>query len=148
MANMNILEDLARTTFDSIEGYSKAAEKANDPDLKRQLQEHAQRRHATLNKLNAEIETAGGASVQEGSVKGSLHRVWLDIDSAFANGDEAAAERVEEGEDYLARKFSEALDSHLDASTRTTVQECFDEICNGETFGDIIASRYDQGDPD
>ena len=62
----------------------------------------------------------------------------------FENGDEAAAERVEEGEDYLKGKFESALeDDDLDAQSRSVVQQCYAEISEGERFGDMIDKQFD-----
>ena len=37
--------------------------------------------------------------------------MWQSVTAAFENNDEAAAERVEEGEDYIKNKFQQALES-------------------------------------
>lgn len=144
MANTSTLETLAQTTFDSIEGYRKAAAQAKSPHLQSALQDRAQKREATLQKLNAELEKHGTARVTSGSATGGLHRIWTDITGLFEKGDEAAAERVEEGEDYIKDKFEEALkDTDLDQSQRLVIEQCFGEIREGERFGDMIEKQYD-----
>ncbi|WP_394269386.1 PA2169 family four-helix-bundle protein [Qipengyuania sp.] len=137
-------KSLTDTTFDSVSGYRKAMEKANDPKLKQALQERLTKREQTLQKLNAELQRQGDEVVTKGSVAGSLHRVWTDITDAFENGDEAAAERVEEGEDYLKEKFDAALKSgNLHPEEQAIVQACYAEIVEGERFGNMIEKQYD-----
>ena len=137
-------KSLTETTYDSVEGYRKAAEKADSPALKSALSERLQKRGATLEKLNAELARQGGDQVTSGTAQGAAHRLWVDITDMFERGDEAAAERVEEGEDYLAKQFKEALDKQdLDAAERDVVQRCYDEICEGERFGNMIEAQYD-----
>lgn len=137
-------KSLTETTYDSVEGYRKAAEKADSPALKTALTDRMEKRRATLEQLNAELGRQGGDHVTSGTAEGAAHRLWVDITDMFERGDEAAAERVEEGEDHLAKQFKEALDNqNLDGAERDVVQRCYDEICAGERFGDMIEKQYD-----
>lgn len=139
-----IFKSLTDTTFDSVEGYRKAADKADSPQLKQALQQRCQQRQETLGKMNAELQRQGDELVTKGTMAGEAHQMWASITSAFENNDEAAAERVEEGEDYIKGKFESALeDDDLQADERTVVQQCYAEISEGERFGDLIERQYD-----
>lgn len=139
-----VFKSLADTTFDSVEGYRKAIDKATDPQLKQALTQRLAERELTLQKLNSELQRQGDELVTKGTTAGSLHRVWTDITDAFENGNEAAAERVEEGEDYLKGKFDSALKTDaLDPQERAVVQQVYAEICEGERFGNMIEKQYD-----
>lgn len=143
-ANNTALETLIDTTYDSVEGYRKASETAKSPELKRILSEQAAKRQATLDTLNAELTRVGGNLVTKGTATGGLHRLWMDLTNLFESGDKAAVERVEEGEDYLAEKFEEALKAtDLDPVTRTVVQAALNEIREGERMTDRLADHYD-----
>ncbi|RJY08372.1 ferritin-like domain-containing protein [Aurantiacibacter aquimixticola] len=144
MSANTVLKTLTDTAFDSVEGYRKAAEKAESPQLKQALQQRAQQREQTVQQMNAEIARQGGELVTKGTMTGEAHQMWMSITDAFENGDEAAAERVEEGEDYLKGKFESALeDDDLDPQSRSVVQQCYAEISEGEQFGDMISKQYD-----
>ncbi|RIV84630.1 ferritin-like domain-containing protein [Aurantiacibacter zhengii] len=144
MSANSVLKTLTDTAFDSVEGYRQAAEKANNPQLKQALERRRVEREKTVSKLNAEIERQGGELVTKGTMTGSAHRTWMSIADAFENGDEAAAELVEEGEDYLKGKFKSALDDDdLDPQSRTVIQQCYAEISEGERFGDMIDKQFD-----
>ena len=139
-----VFKSLTDTTFDSVEGYRQAAEKADSPQLKQALQSRCEARGQTLRQMNAELERQGDELVTKGTVTGEAHQMWQSISSLFENDDEAASERVEEGEDYIKGKFQEALDSdQLEAQERAVVQQCYAEICEGERFGDMIEKQYD-----
>ncbi|RVQ67835.1 PA2169 family four-helix-bundle protein [Croceicoccus ponticola] len=139
-----LLKTLTDTTYDSIEGYRKAAEKADSPQLKQALNQRLQQREQTLATLNAELQRSGEELVTKGTLMGDAHRLWLSIADTFENGDEAAAERVEEGEDYLKAKFQSALDADdLAPQERAVIQQCYAEICEGERFADTISQQYD-----
>ena len=139
-----VFKSLTDTTFDSIEGYRQAAEKADSPQLKQALAHRLQQREQTLSQMNAELQRQGDDLVTKGTLTGEAHQLWQSITSAFESNDEAAAERVEEGEDYIKGKFESALESdQLEAQERTIVQQCYSEICEGERFGDMIEKQYD-----
>ena len=137
-------KSLADTTFDSVEGYRKAAEKADSPQLKQALNQRLQQREQTLRQMNAELERQGDELVTKGTMAGEAHQMFASISDMFESGDEAAAERVEEGEDYIKNKFQEAIESNqLEAQERAVVERCYNEICEGEQFGDMIEKQYD-----
>lgn len=136
-------KSLTETTYDSVEGYRKAAEKADSPQLEQALNHRGQQREQTLAHMNAQLRQQGEEPVTDSSASGEAHQLWASITTAFEDDDEAAAERVEEGEDYIAKKFEEALESdQLEAQERMVVQQCYDEICQGERFGDVIAEQH------
>ncbi|APE28978.1 PA2169 family four-helix-bundle protein [Aurantiacibacter gangjinensis] len=142
--NQSTLNSLATTTFDSVRGYRKAAEIADNPQLSQQLEQRANSREQTLGTLNAELSRLGCEQVNEQSFSGQAHQMFASISDAFENGDEAAAERVEEGEDYIAGQFRDALDgSDLEGSSRQVVEQAYQEIQSGEQFGDRIENQYD-----
>ncbi|GMN12347.1 PA2169 family four-helix-bundle protein [Altererythrobacter sp. MTPC7] len=137
-------KSLVDTTFDSVEGYRKAAEKADSAQLKQALGQRVQQREQTLANMNAQLQQQGEELVTKGTMTGEAHQMWASITDMFESGDEAAAERVEEGEDYLKGKFESALDSDdLEPQERSVVQQCYAEICEGEQFGDMIEKQYD-----
>ena len=137
-------KSLTDTTFDSVEGYRKAAEKADSPQLKQALNQRLQQREQTLRQMNAELERQGDELVTKGTLTGEAHQMFASISDMFESGDEAAAERVEEGEDYIKNKFQEAIESNqLEAQERAVVERCYNEICEGEQFGDMIEKQYD-----
>ena len=78
-ATRSALKSLVETTFDSVEGYRKAAETAKSPQLKAVLTQQAQKRQSTLDALNQELVRVGGHAVTSGTTAGGLHRLWADI---------------------------------------------------------------------
>ncbi len=143
MFNTNTLETLIDTTYDAVEGYRKAAEKADTPGLKEILLQRAERRQQTLDKLNQELVRHGGSLVTEGTATGALHRMWLSITDMFESGDKAAINRVEEGEDYLAEKLEAALAmDNLDAQCRTVISGALAEVREGERLADALERQF------
>lgn len=139
--SQTVLESLIDTVYDSVEGYRKAADVARSDQIRSVFETQRARRQQTLDSLNAELVRLGGSLVTHGTLSGSLHRVWVDITSLFGSDDKTAVERVEEGEDYLARKFEEALEhADLDPQTRSVIQSAYAEIRQDERLADRLSS--------
>lgn len=139
-----VFKSLTDTTYDSVEGYRKAAEKADNPHLKNALNRQMEQRQNVLDNMNAELQRQGDELVTKGTLTGELHQMWLGITDMFENGDEAAAERVEEGEDYIKGKFQNALEGDsMEPQERAIVEQCYAQICEGERFGDVIEHQFD-----
>ncbi len=141
---LSILETLTDTAFDSVLGYEKAAEKATNAGLKQTLITQAATRRSTIDALNREIVRLGGTARTDGSTLGAAHRAFTSLADAFGDSNERAAERVEEGEDYLEKKFREALDdTDLAPESRIVVEAAHREISEGERLTDRLAEQFD-----
>lgn len=145
MANdLKILETLTDTAIDSAKGYESAADLAKTPGLTKVLREQATKRRQLVEELNAEIVRLGGSPRTSGSTMGAAHRAWTAISDAFSKGDEEATERVEEGEDYIEKKFREALDNgDFGPQTRDVLERAHAEISEGERLTDRLEEQYD-----
>lgn len=139
-----VLETLIDTVYDSIEGYRRAAETADNRGLKTVFSNQIDRRRRTLEMLNQELGRLGGQVLTKGTMTGALHQLWLKIADAFENGDEAAIDRVQEGEEYLAGKFEAALDhTDLEPQTRAVIEQALSEIREGESLANQLDSADD-----
>lgn len=145
MANeLKAVETLTDTTIDSAKGYETAAELAKTPALAAVLRDQAAKRRQLVSDLNAEITRLGGSPRTSGSTAGAAHRAWTAISDAFSKGDEKATERVEEGEDYIEKKFREALDrGEFDPQTREVLVRAHAQIAEGERLTDRLEEQYD-----
>lgn len=143
MQNIDTLKSLTQTTYDSVEGYRQAIDKADSPALKSAFERRLNSREQTLAKLNTTLETSGESRINSTSMSGRAHQTFLSIADAFENGNEAAIERVEEGEDYIAGQFREALnDNQFEPQVMTVVQQAAQEVCEGERFSDMLEKQY------
>ena len=143
MNNINTIQSLTQTTFDSVEGYKVAKEKAESSALKSALDRRLNSRQETLTKLNTALENQGEDRITSTSMGADAHQWFTNISDSFSEGDEAAAKRVEEGEDYIAGQFKDALeDKDLDAQSRSLLQGAYQEIAQGERFSDMLEKQY------
>ncbi len=143
-SDLSILKTLTDAAMDSVLGYEKAAERATDERLQQVLREQASTRRATVQALNDEIVRLGGEPRTRGSAAGAAHRAWAALADAFGDSDENAAERVEEGEDYLCEKFEDAIDEgELSPETLAVVERAYEEIAEGERITDALEEAFD-----
>lgn len=143
-SEVKTLQTLTDTAVDSAIGYEKAAERATDASLKRQLNEQATKRRSTVDMLNAEIRRLGGEPRTSGSTAGAAHRAWVGLADAVGDSNKNAAERVEEGEDYICKKFEEAIESgNLSPAPLEVVRQAYTEIKQGERLTDALEEAFD-----
>jgi uncharacterized protein (TIGR02284 family) len=137
--NVSLLQTLGDTMYDSVEGYRQAADKTDSPPLQNYFRARSDERAAMLQRINIELEKLGGKPVTGGTVTGAAHRAFLNIADALSDGDEAVIERVDEGEEYLTRKFEEALKhGDLDASARTMIETSLRELRESEAIAGLL----------
>lgn len=141
---LNTLQSLTDTAIDSAIGYEKAADQATNAGLSQTLRNEASKRRQVVGALNSEIARLGGETRSDGTFSGGAHRVWTDITTAFGDKNESAAERVEEGEDYIEAKFREALDdASFQPETRQVIQQAHAQICQGERLTDRLEGQFE-----
>jgi uncharacterized protein (TIGR02284 family) len=126
---------------DSIEGYRAAVEKAENPRLAEIFAIRLAKREETFERLNTALTDLGEEPVESGSALGTLHELWSWVTAGFDDGDEAIADRVEEGEDYLKERIEEALeDDDLSPPEREALAMALEEVARGEFFaGQLLA---------
>lgn len=143
MTNIELLKDLTQTTYDSVEGYRQAAEKAESPAIKQAFVRRSADRAEILNKMNNAMQARGQEPVTSVSIKGSAHQTFLTITDALSDSNEAAIKRVEEGEDYLVGQFRDALeDNDLEPEMRTLIETAYRDIREGERFSDMLEEQH------
>lgn len=100
--------------------------------------------HTTVEMLNAEVSCLGGPTRTDGSAAGAAHRAWLSLADAVGDKNGNAAERVEEGEDYICEKLKEAIDDGtLSPPSLAVVQKAYQEIQEGERVTNVLEEAYD-----
>lgn len=128
--NIEILESLISTLEDGRLGYTEAAEKCEDTQLKDIFLSNARHRSLMVVRLQDEINKLGKSTDATDDLLGAAHRVWLDIKAAFTGSDsEAIIEACEAGEEYATNKFREALnEKELFSSLHAVISSQLREI--------------------
>jgi len=97
---------------DRIDGYEKAIAECKDkhPDLKAIFNDNIEMSFENKKELEDAVEDAGGVIETGTTAAGKLHRVWMDIDSAFTGfARHTLLANCELGEDASLKAYHEAL---------------------------------------
>ncbi|WP_419213653.1 ferritin-like domain-containing protein [Maribacter sp. X9] len=130
----NILNDLLTRTYDAEKGYKLAQEKVDNITVKKFLSDKVQQRYNFGNELKDEIKNFGELPEKGGSLKGDVHRTWMNLTTSLSNNDtERILEEVERGEKASIDEYNEILkenDIALVPSTHKLLMKQRDEIKN------------------
>ena len=106
----NKLNGLLEKTYDAEKGYKKAAEKVENIKLKQFFNEQAQKRYDFGHELKTEIKNYGETPKKSGSATGTMHRAWIDIETAFSsNNEETILGEVQKGEKAAMEEYNEVI---------------------------------------
>jgi uncharacterized protein (TIGR02284 family) len=122
---ISLLNDLIRINNDRIEGYERAVNDTEDPQLKSLFYSMAQESRKFKNELLGEVIKLGGSPEEGTTVSGKIFRTWMDFKSAIAGKDrKAIMSSCEFGEDAALHEYNKVLDSgKLPAHYFTLVKE-------------------------
>ena len=131
--DISTLNDLIATTYDSINGYTEAAENSDSQRFAAMFIARSIEREAAVKTLRTEVIRLGGKPDDNGTVLGGAHRMFMNLKSVVTGRDEKAIiAEVEQGEDHIKAKFEDALaDSDISPQVMHTIRECFVSIKQG-----------------
>jgi uncharacterized protein (TIGR02284 family) len=131
--DISTLNDLIATTYDSINGYTEAAENSDSQRFAAMFTSRSVEREAAIRMLRTEVIRLGGKPDDNGTVLGGAHRMFMNLKSVVTGRDEKAIiAEVEQGEDHIKAKFEDALaDSDISPQVMHTIRECFVSIKQG-----------------
>ncbi|MCL5245632.1 PA2169 family four-helix-bundle protein [Cellulophaga sp. 20_2_10] len=106
----NRLNSLLEKTYDAEKGYKLGVEKVENPSVKRFLENKIEQRYNFGHQLKSEILAYGELPEKGGSLKGDLHRTWMNLTATLAsNEDETILNEVERGEKSFIEEYDEIL---------------------------------------
>lgn len=130
--DIDVLNNLIRTTLDSYKGFNEAAEDASGQHSQFFAQ-MAQERSQVASQMQAQVSALGGEPEENSSFTAAAHRGFMDLKQAvMGESDRAVIEEVERGEDYIKEKYEAALqDGELSPETRQVIQQAYQSIRRG-----------------
>ncbi|MBP6311776.1 MAG: PA2169 family four-helix-bundle protein [Flavobacteriales bacterium] len=118
---VNKLQSIHDLIVDSKKGYQEASNRAEDIRVKALLETMALHRVPLEADLDAGLQTLEpGRAHHDGTIKGDLHRAWIDVRDALSTSDNAnVLKECERGEKYLLEQYDDVLsDADLAMSLR------------------------------
>lgn len=131
--DIETVNDLIKTTIDSVDGYRSAAEDANSNQFQAIFFERANERQHVAEELREHVRSLGGDPQDDGSILAGAHRAFMNLrDAVTGSDDQAVIAEVERGEDHIKAKFETALeDANLATDTRSLISQCYDSVKSG-----------------
>lgn len=122
----NLINDILALLEDSRKGYHEAAERVEDATVKLHLNELSMARTQLID----DLARASNEDPTGGTLKGTLHRAWIDIRDALSASDNVNVLReCERGETFLADRYKDALDAPgIPDSLKTLLQKQRNEV--------------------
>ena len=131
--DIETVNDLIKTTIDSVDGYRSAAESADSGQFQSIFFERANERQRVAEELRVHVRSLGGEPEDDGSILAGAHRAFMNLrDAVTGLDDQAVIAEVERGEDHIKAKYEDALTENvLSTETMGIVRECFTSVKSG-----------------
>jgi uncharacterized protein (TIGR02284 family) len=118
------LQEVAEICCDGNAFYGAAAEKMQDPGLRRAVQEVGRIRGALCHDIHVRLREKGWQLGGTGTFYGTLHRLYADLRAHFAeDGDRIYVAELEEAEDRLLHSLEEAILTVEPAEARAVLRQ-------------------------
>ena len=122
---IDALNDLVKINNDRINGFEKAAEDIEDPELASLFRNITSQSRKFRSELADTIVRIGGVvpGIDETSTGSKIHRAWIDIKAAFTGNDRhTVLESCVFGENAAVEEYEEVLEEEeIPAYIRTTI---------------------------
>ena len=104
------LQDLIRINIDSSKGFETAAKNIENRQISNYFSDCSARRAGFATELQGHVAWSGDEPEDSGSLRGTLHRWWLDIRGTVQDGDEhGVLAEAERGEDAIKERYEDVL---------------------------------------
>ena len=140
----NKLNELLEKTYDAERGYKLAAEKVENPTIKRFLNDKVQQRYAFGHELKKEIRQYGRLQDKGGSFAGDMHRIWMNLSSTLSPNDtERVLEEVERGEKASLEQYDEVLQDK-ELTLAPTTENLLKKQREAVKAAMVLAEKYEE----
>lgn len=133
------LQELIEINLDSSKGLEAAAEKVENPRVASVFRSLAPERRQFATELQDFVRLNNIEPKTTGSVKGTLHRWWLNIHGAVRAGDEhAVLSDAEAGEDAIKHRYESVLKDTAGSPLQRILTEQYKRVKAGhDTIRDL-----------
>ena len=125
-ASVAHLQNLIQANIDSRDGFNEAASNLKPTTaLATVFSRLARQRGVHVEELQDLVACNDELPQHTGSFSAAAHRVWMDLRAAFGGGEQALLEEAERGEDYLLKRYEEAIAALEDHECLETLRREF-----------------------
>jgi uncharacterized protein (TIGR02284 family) len=125
-----VLRELIFAGRDAEQGYQRAADRVQVPELVELFESNALQRKKFVLELEDRVRTLRGTPPERGTVAGALHRAWMGLAEALEGAEaHALLAECERGEDAAVKAYAAALgEANVDGQTREVVQRQYEQV--------------------
>ena len=137
---VNRINGLLAKNKDMEKAYRKCAKSTSNPILRNLFNGKAEERHVFGNELKNEIFHLGGEVQQEGTLRGDIHRMWIDVKTLMSsNEDEVLLEECKHGEEAFIKEYKTFLgEVALPETTRKLLNKQLTSVMKTRISLDIL----------
>ncbi|MGJ8560065.1 MAG: ferritin-like domain-containing protein [Litorimonas sp.] len=134
------LNDVTRLMIDSFKGYKEAADEADDSwALKADFDRRASVRSQHISAIQSYVRELGGEPSTHGTMRGAVHRGWMNFANVFRDDEKGAIDSVENGESFLAHRIEDCIeDGQLDAKGTQLLKQAHKDVCSAARHFDRL----------
>jgi uncharacterized protein (TIGR02284 family) len=137
-----LLNDLIDTCKDGEKGYREAAEGIENPFYRMLFTDYARQRAKFASELKAQVVRMGDQPDRKGTVKGTIHRGWMNLRAAIAgHNDDLIVAECRRGEEIAIKQYKEALQHNLPANLKALLEQQMSEIMSTEKRVQVMDSK-------
>lgn len=123
------VQNLIEINIDSGKGFSEAAKNIENSAVARYFRECGSRREGYATELQRYVAQSGAKPEDSGSIKGTMHRWWLDLRGTVQDGDEhAVLAEAERGEDAIKERYERVLKSTGGSALNSVIQHQYASV--------------------
>ncbi len=143
-AIISLMNDLILTCKDGEKGYREAAEGLQNAFYQMLLNDYSRQRSKFASQLLAQVVMMGGEPDRKGTVKGAIHRGWMNLKTAIAGkSDNAIISECKRGEEIAIKIYRDALKRDLPPQIKALLEQQLIEIIATEKRVSVMDSRKD-----
>ncbi len=126
---IELLNELIVTCKDGEKGYREASEGIQNAFYRMLFNEYSRLRLKFAKELQAQVVMLGGQPDRKGTVKGAIHRGWMNLKNAIAgHDDDLIVAECRRGEDLAIQQYKSVLKTDMTAKLRSILEHQMNEI--------------------
>ena len=139
---ISLLNDLIHTCKDGEKGYREAAEGIENAFYRMLFTEYSRQRARFASELKAQAVKLGDHPDRKGTVKGTIHRSWMNLRAAIAGqNDDLIIAECQRGEEMAIKQYKDALKKDLPPQLKVLLDKQMNEIMSTQKRVQVMDSK-------
>jgi uncharacterized protein (TIGR02284 family) len=137
-----LLNELIDTCKDGEKGYREAAEGIENAFYRALFTDYSRQRAKLTSELKAEVVRLGDQPDRKGTVKGTIHRGWMNLRAAIAgHNDDLIVAECRRGEEMAIKQYKDALKRDLSPKLKALLEKQMNEIISTQKRVQVMDSK-------